>query len=52
MRSYPNYIKNPIQSAYYLYGHQLKQVTEAKYVGVTLDSKLNFNKHTDVICLL
>ena len=43
-------LKNPIQSAYYLYGHQLKQVTEAKYLGVTLDSKLNFNKHTDVIC--
>ena len=31
----------------YVYGHQLKQVTEAKYLGVTLDSKL---KHIDVIC--
>ena len=40
-------LKNPIQSAYYLYGHQLKQVTEAKYLGVTLDSKL---KHIDAIC--
>ena len=38
-------IKNPIQSTYYLYGQQLKQVTEAKYLDVTLDSKLNFNKH-------
>ena len=43
-------LKNPIQSAYYLYGHQLKQVTEAKYLGVTLDSKLNFNKHIDAVC--
>ena len=33
-----------------IYGHQLKQVTEAKYLGVTLDSKLNFNKHIDAIC--
>ena len=34
----------------YIIGHQLKQVTKAKYLGVTLDSKLNFNKHTDVVC--
>ena len=43
-------LKNPIQSTYYLYGHQLQQVTEAKYLGVTLDSKLNFNKHIEVVC--
>ena len=42
-------LKNPIQSTYYLYGHQLQQVTEAKYLGVTLDSKLNFDKHIDVV---
>ena len=43
-------LKNPIQSTYYLYGHQLQQVTEAKYLGITLDSKLNFNKHIEVVC--
>ena len=43
--------KNSIQSTYYLYGHQFKQVTaEAKYLGVTHNSQLNFNKHIDAIC--
>ena len=28
-------LKNPIQSTYYLYCHQLKQVTEAKYLGIS-----------------
>ena len=26
-------LKNPIQSVYYLYGHQLKQVTEATEIS-------------------
>ena len=25
-------------------------MTEAKYLGLTLDTRLNFNKHIDIIC--
>jgi len=28
----------------------MQNVSEARYLGVIIDSKLNFNKHTDVIC--
>ena len=41
---------SPITSQYKLYNHLLAHVSEAKYLGLTLDKHLNFNKHIDVTC--
>ena len=35
---------------YKIHGHILERVDSAKYLGVTLDSKLDFNKHIGDIC--
>ena len=40
---------NLIQTSFYLYSHTLLCVAETKYLGITLDSKVTFNKHVDVI---
>ena len=37
--------KNPLHSEYYLHNHKLTNVTKAKYLGVTLDSKLPYRCH-------
>ena len=42
--------KNVILSDYSIHGRTLQLVDQAKYLGITLDSKLNFNHHIDNIC--
>ena len=42
------HIANPNLTHYTLYGQTPTHVQEAKYLGLTLDSKLTFNKQIDV----
>ena len=42
--------KLPLLSEYYLHNHKLTTVTNTKYLGVTLDSTLSFNRHIDATC--
>ncbi len=37
----------PIISEYFIHDHQLQTVESAKYLGLHIDSKLNFNTHVD-----
>ena len=39
--------RKPISAEYFLHGKCLKIVNSAKYLGLTIDSKLTFNKHVD-----
>ena len=43
-------LKPQSEAIYTLNNNQLKQVTDAKYLGVIIDSKLSFNKHIDLTC--
>ena len=40
---------DPIPASYSIHGQKLEVVSSAKYLGVTLDTKLNFNRHIDAI---
>ena len=41
--------KNPL-SIENIHNHKLTTISKAKYLGVTLDSKLSFNDHVDTTC--
>ena len=41
---------NTSETEYFLHGHKLEKVTNAKYLGVTLQSNMKFNVHIDNIC--
>ena len=43
-------LKNIIEHSYMLYDHSIRNLNEAKYLGVIIDSKLNFNKQIDSVC--
>ena len=42
-------LRNSTPVNYYLYNNPLRIADEAKYLGVLLDSKLNFNKHRNYL---
>ena len=42
--------QTPIHANYTLHGKQLTMVECAKYLGVSIDSKLSFNQHVDNVC--
>ena len=42
--------KKPLMTSYSLHSHPLALVNSAKYLGVTIDSKLSFNDHINAIC--
>ena len=42
--------RNIIDASYYIHGTQLENVREAKYLGVTLTSKLSWNAHISGVC--
>ena len=42
--------RTPTHANYILHGKQLTMVERAKYLGVSIDSKLSFNQHMDNVC--
>jgi len=42
--------QNIIQATYTIHGQPLKSVSSAKYLGLTIDSKLNYNEHVSNVC--
>ena len=41
--------RQPVEASYTVHGQALEAVSEAKYLGVVIDSKLNFNSHVDSV---
>jgi len=42
--------KNIIKAEYTIHGKPLNTVSSAKYLGLTIDTKLNYNEHVNNIC--
>ena len=42
--------KTFLNHSYYIYSQQLKKVTSAKYLGITIDSHLTWKDHINEIC--
>ena len=42
-------LRNILTFSYTLYDQPLQNVNEARYLGIVIDSKLNFNKHIDSV---
>ena len=45
-------LRNIFTFSYTLYNHFLENVNEAKYLGIAIDSKLNFNKHIMIMIMI
>jgi len=43
-------LRDPVRYSYVLHDNPLRKVNEARYLGVIIDSKLNFNKQVDSVC--
>ena len=41
--------RNIIQTSYNIHDHTLKETTQAKYLGVTIDNKLSWNSHVNQV---
>ena len=41
--------RNVIPTSYSIHGQTLKETSKAKYLGVTIDSKLSWNSHIDAV---
>ena len=42
--------RNPIRHNYTVHGQSLKNVKNSKYLGLSIDGKLTWNSHIDMIC--
>ena len=40
-----------IQTSFTIHGQKLKETSEAKYLGITIDDKLTWNSHTDIVTI-
>ena len=41
--------RKPVEASYTVHGQALEAVDAAKYLGVTIDSKLSFNSHISIL---